>query len=70
MDASAIAAMATQQSQQQLAMQKDVALQKKAMESQEMAAQSMLEALPDIGEMQAATQGLPANVGTNINMTA
>lgn len=69
MDAGAIAAMATQGSQQQVAMQKDVAVQKKAMESQEMAAQSLLEALPDIGEMQ-ATQGLPEHVGQNINTRA
>ncbi|WP_019625456.1 YjfB family protein [Thioalkalivibrio sp. ALJT] len=70
MDASAIAAMATQNSQQQLALQKDVAVQKKAMESQEVAAQALLQTMPDIGEMQASTQGLPDNIGTHINTTA
>ncbi len=70
MDASTIAAMATQNSQLQLAIQKDVAVQKKAMESQEMAAQALLQTIPDIGEMQSAPRALPDNVGTNINTKA
>lgn len=70
MDASAIAATATQNSQLQLAIQKDVAVQKKAMESQEMAAQALLQTIPDLGEMQSAARALPDNVGTNINTKA
>ncbi|WP_019592692.1 YjfB family protein [Thioalkalivibrio sp. ALRh] len=70
MDASAIASQATQMSQQNIAAQKDVAVQKKAMESEEMAAQGLLQAMPNISEMQATSQGLPDHVGNSVDTTA
>lgn len=65
MEASAIANLATQLSQQQTALDVGTAVTKKAIDAQAQVAASLVEALPDPG-----TQALPANLGNNINVTA
>ncbi|MCG5515319.1 YjfB family protein [Ectothiorhodospira sp. 9100] len=65
MEASAIANLSTQLSQQQTALEVGTAVTKKAIDAQAQVAANLVEALPDPG-----AQVLPANLGNNINVTA
>lgn len=65
MDVSAIASLGTQMSQQQTALEVSTAVTKKAIDAEAQAAANLVDAMPDPG-----AQSLPANLGTNINVTA
>ena len=59
-----LAMLATSLSQSKLEGAADVAVLKKAIDIQEQSATQLIESLPS------PTQGLPANVGTQLNVTA